>query len=61
MITSSESKLSISLTGSDLWTPTYYFQLDEESLEENKRILKEHLELTSPTSAYSIEDSGGNF
>lgn len=36
---------TLNLTGSDLWTPTYYFQLDEESLEENKRILKEHLGL----------------
>ena len=53
---------TLNLTGSDLWTPTYYFQLNEESLEENKRILKEHLELTSPTSsAYSSEDSEDNF
>lgn len=41
-------KLSIetlNLSGTDLWTDAYYFQLDEESLAENKLILQEHLEL----------------
>ena len=53
---------TLNLTGSDLWTPTYYFQLNEESLNENKRILKEHLELTSPISSYSSEeDTDSNF
>ncbi|HHU19109.1 MAG TPA: LCP family protein [Bacilli bacterium] len=51
---------TLNLSGTDLWTPTYYYQLDEESLEENKRILKEHLELTSPTSLYSSEDTEDN-
>ncbi|NLJ18272.1 LCP family protein [Globicatella sulfidifaciens] len=52
---------TLNLTGSDLWTPTYYFELNEEHLEENKRILKEHLGLISPTPDYLDEDTDSEY
>lgn len=45
---------SLSLVGEDdMSTGTYYYQLDEESLEETKQILKSHLELIPDTSNIS--------
>ncbi|MBD8071384.1 LCP family protein [Bacillus sp. PS06] len=36
---------SFHLKGSDLWTPTYYYQLDQESVQEISATLQEHLRL----------------
>lgn len=50
---------SMTLSGTDdMSTGTYYWQLDEEDLEETRDILKAHLGLTSDTS--NLSDSNSN-
>jgi polyisoprenyl-teichoic acid--peptidoglycan teichoic acid transferase len=38
---------SLNLAGSDLWTPTYYYQLDPTSVQEISATLQEHLKLNA--------------
>lgn len=47
---------TLTLDGSDLWTDAYYYELSEESVAENQRILKEHLGLIPPSESPDEEE-----